>query len=1397
MSATVDTLDIKIQASARGANKSVNSLIATLDRLKGVLSGGIGADKTTSQLQSIANYAGSSASSVSSLVTMLKNLSGIKVSVSIGNQLRNISSAITALDASDADVVDRFTTSLAGLGSLPKLDMKESIKQIKDLPKALKGIADVDFTASRKKIEELNDVLTPLSNTMRNISGQANAVKSGLTEIAAGANGLGSSGSKISNFTKSLLSIAAARQAAKIVAELTNKSLQYVENLNLFSASLGKYADEAQRYAETVSDVMGIDPSSFMRNQGVFYTLADGFGVASERALVMSRNLTQLGYDLASFFNISSDDAMQKLQSGISGELEPLRRLGYDLSQAKLQAIAFGLGIDKAYASMTQAEKAQLRYYAIMTQVTTAQGDMARTLNAPANQLRIFKEQASQAGRALGNIFIPTLNAILPIAIAAAKAIRVIASAIASLFGYSLPEISYDISSGIGGIGSSAEDAAGGMDKASGSAKKLKSILMGFDEINQIPDMSGGGGGGGGGAGGGGVLDGFDFELPEYNFLADMVSSNVDRIYAKVEPFVNWFTQNLDTIGAYALAIGAQFLNWQLAKKFISDLTIGEKLIAGLKAGAAAITSLVITAAVSYKLSNDFAESGNYYELVAEGLSSILGSVLVGASVAKASGNTAAGIFSASTTLAITALINIDAMHENIEANGFSWAAASQGLVAAVKGAIAGAAIAKALGVSLLAGTGVGFAIAATVGIYATLDAVHQHELAQNADWGDIEATREEIVAIAENMLSVDVDATVNVVNANINNRAEAASKVNTSVMSLRSAVIPLRLGVALDENGLTAIQTAANQLVTDFNALESATKVSIQMGVSLVPPQDSGGNDLSAGVISMSNNASGILQAEMTRLGNELAGWIDAGMTDGLSAFEAAKIEEISSTMMRISDALAKGKASGEFQAGVKLLLSDLTPESFDAVMAEYETLYNEYESALEKSTIEYVASLSGQAAALREAGFEDAARALEEQAASIDIAGSVKTALDTQVEPIRQMVVAEMQKIFGGGGEEFMSVIEGGYGFDALKDALVQGMSSEELASIMNGVIIDAYAAVVGDDNAARLLNAGEMFGFTGWDVLSADTQMQLYNALADVIGDEQTLALLQQFGYDLSAITKELGIVSEVTSETGTEVEQLVSETETFSTEVDTATSEIKDLTKKTDSFESSASDLVETVSDAQVNVGALGDSATDASGYLATASSGAEALADKIVEIPSNKTIAISISNFSAINANIVYLSNKLKDISDKTVTITIKTGLASAAKSFFKVLGALAGGSFQTSLNSLINLSAFARGGFPTKGQLFIANESGPELVGRIGNKTAVANEGQIGETIFRYMEAHDRESGGSGIDNDALAAAIAAALKRAGIGTVYLDGRKLADSINRETQRSGKPAITF
>jgi phage-related protein len=384
--------------------------------------------------------------------------------------------------------------------------------------------------------------------------------------------------SYINLYAKLRMAITAVKSAARVIASWITQSNKYVEDLNLFTVALGDGAEQAKEFAETVSELMGIDPADWLRNQGLFNTLIKGFGVANEKALIMSKNLTQLGYDISSFYNISVEDAFTKLQSGIAGELEPLRRLGYDLSVARLQQEAYNLGIERSVNDMTQAEKSQLRYYAIMTQVTDAQGDMARTLNAPANQLRILQAQVTQAARALGNIFIPALNAVLPYAIALAKAIRLVANAIASLFGFSLPEIDYSgLSAGAGAVAEAAESAEDGYGGAAKAAKKLKDNLLGIDELNIIrpdDDSSGGVGGGGGG--------GFDIELPEYDFLGDLVSSKVDGIIEKMKEWLgltdeinswsDFFHTRLGHILTTVGAIGLGLAAWKVAKGVIDAL---------------------------------------------------------------------------------------------------------------------------------------------------------------------------------------------------------------------------------------------------------------------------------------------------------------------------------------------------------------------------------------------------------------------------------------------------------------------------------------------------------------------------------------------------------------------------------------------------------------------------------------------------------------------------------------------------------------------------------------------------------------------------------------------------------------------------------------------------------
>lgn len=545
MSTTIEQLELEIQSNSTSAVGGIDALSESLRRLKAatapVSKGGVG-------LGALSN----------SLKKFSQSVSGLTGLTLAREQVQGLVDALKPLESVQKS---GFNSLASGLDKLVKI-----APQIDTVTESLKK-TDLDSFADQ--CNRVATAITPLATQMEKVAAGFSAFPAKIQRLLKGNTNLAASNTVLG---KSYVNLAAKISAAyiglksitSVIAGWITASNSYIENLNLFNVSMGQYAEEARNYAEQVGEVMGINPGEWMRNQGVFMTITEGFGVASDRAYTMSKNLTQLTYDLASFFNISTSDAFQKLESGISGELEPLRRLGYDLSVARLQQEAYNLGIEKSVTAMTQAEKAELRYYAIMTQVTNAQGDMARTLEAPANQLRILQAQVEQAIRALGNLFLPILKAILPYAIALAKAIRMVAEIIAGFFGVSIPEFDMGTDA-IGGVASGAGEAADGLGDASKKAKELKNALLGIDELNVIspPEDSSGGAGGAGGIGGGG---GLGFELPTYDFIADAVNEQVDKIMAKIQPFLDWVRENIDEILAGVLAIGAAFLAWRIAK---------------------------------------------------------------------------------------------------------------------------------------------------------------------------------------------------------------------------------------------------------------------------------------------------------------------------------------------------------------------------------------------------------------------------------------------------------------------------------------------------------------------------------------------------------------------------------------------------------------------------------------------------------------------------------------------------------------------------------------------------------------------------------------------------------------------------------------------------------------
>ena len=458
---------------------------------------------------------------------------------------------------------------------------------------------DISAKFTTENLDKLITALGKLSKALDDVNGKR--VKEEIDKTGDSAD---DASKKVDTLTNSFVTqavkitalIAVFRKLSDVVSDGIANSMQYIENLNMFTVSLGKYSTNAQKYAETVSDVMGIDYSEWEHTQGVFDTLIEGFGVSGEKAAYMSQNLTQLTYDLASFYNLSFSEAERKVQSAVAGELEPVRRLGYDLSQAKLTAIAqnpanyaqttyainaetgaieanneaWEENVERQIANfneLTQAEKVQLRYIALMTQVTDVQGDMGRTLKDPANQMRIFREQLSMTSRALGNVFIPMLNQVLPYLTAFFDILEDGLQEIAAFFGYELPDMSsrMDVSDDVPYY----ENIVEATGAAARNAKKIKDYTIGLDELNVLRPDDGTSGGGGSTPNYGSLADGL--YTPGYDFLSKAIENSLENARSQIEGFFSyWRSQSLPEIAVNLVhgagLVGQGFWEWALGK---------------------------------------------------------------------------------------------------------------------------------------------------------------------------------------------------------------------------------------------------------------------------------------------------------------------------------------------------------------------------------------------------------------------------------------------------------------------------------------------------------------------------------------------------------------------------------------------------------------------------------------------------------------------------------------------------------------------------------------------------------------------------------------------------------------------------------------------------------------
>lgn len=334
----------------------------------------------------------------------------------------------------------------------------------------------------------------------------------------------------LNTFNKLLGSILAATNRAEEL-NLFNVVFKNIEKNG--TKAFSKLGLEATNFQNTLSEKFGTNVTDTLRYQALFQSMGQNAGIAEKYANIMSENLTKLTYDLASLYNTSEKSTAEALKSGVyAGQTKPLRKYGVDVTQASLTPLLAQLGIeDRTISEMNQAEKEILRYIATLKQAKVAMGDFADTIESPANQLKILKNQFAELKVAIGNLFVGLFAQILPYANAILMVLKEIAKAIASFFGIS----ANDYNSGLSAL-EDEEDAYEGIgESAAGAAKAAKELnrqTLKFDQINNIksPTKSGSGGGSGAGVLTGGIDKRLLDALSGYDNLMDKVKMKATEI---------------------------------------------------------------------------------------------------------------------------------------------------------------------------------------------------------------------------------------------------------------------------------------------------------------------------------------------------------------------------------------------------------------------------------------------------------------------------------------------------------------------------------------------------------------------------------------------------------------------------------------------------------------------------------------------------------------------------------------------------------------------------------------------------------------------------------------------------------------------------------------------------
>lgn len=656
----ITSLSVEISAESQGAELNIDKLataisnlrtkgnvtkvVNSLDRLAGSIAtlkqasaGMSGLDKITSFLNGLSNVnTTASAKSISTVVNAIKK---IPAAVSGLNDVDfySMSGSITQLTNALAPLSILDASSLKALGSA-----FNAIGKVPDLTDKLKT-TDLDSFAS--SCQKISAALAPLASQLDKVGNAFAKLPPQLSKVVTQANRVTAANEKqrksylslsnqMNGFMRNMAKLVSLKAIAEYLGNAVAKFNDFYEATDLFHNAMGNLSGEADTLISKMQGLLGVDPTKAMTYMATIQSLGTSFGLTSDKAYILSKNLTQLAYDEGSYWNKDVAETFTAMSSAISGEIEPIRRLGIDLTQARLQQELLALGFNKQVSSLSQADKAVLRYIAIMKQTANVQGNLAQTIQSPANQIKILKAQLDMLAKSVGSLLYPALKAILPPLIAAVQLIREFVEWVAKLMGVKVVFTDFTKSAdSVGGIGDAMDDTADSTKKA---AKALKDYTMGFDELNII-DPTQGSSGSGSGASAGNILG--DVDLSGYDMFKNYVGTSIDEVKQKIKSM-------LPLIATVATAFAA----WKLTN-LITDIVDAISKMNALKSIVLGLGVFTVGIVLEITGIKDAIENGvngtNFAEIVLGALIGTTGAAILGKGIAQfivtGFGNTAVG----------------------------------------------------------------------------------------------------------------------------------------------------------------------------------------------------------------------------------------------------------------------------------------------------------------------------------------------------------------------------------------------------------------------------------------------------------------------------------------------------------------------------------------------------------------------------------------------------------------------------------------------------------------------------------------------------------------------------------------------------------------------------------